>query len=622
MYLRYHFLLVASLLASWEVALAQPATTEAADTNSATLSGELRRWHSLTLSFDGPESGEEERPNPFLDFRLRVTFAHQATSDTLFVPGYFAADGNAAETGAASGNQWRVHFTPHKTGSWTYLASFRTGPDVAISLDPMEGQPVAFDGAKGSFEVVETNKKGRDHRARGLLRYVGTRYLRFDDGSYFVKGGADSPENLLAYVDFDGTYSLAVPGQQRTGEAPTSPLHGYEPHRQDWNSGDPSWRGNRGRNLVGALNYLAGKGANAFSFLTMNVEGDGEDVWPWIAPDVRDRFDVSKLAQWEIIFTHADSLGLFLHFKTQETENDLLLDNGDLGPVRMLYYRELVARFAHHHALNWNLGEENDIWEELGDPTQERLKSYIRYLHALDPYDHPVVVHTYPGQQEEVYTPLLGEGPGLDGVSIQTDYDQVHDETLRWVKASAAAGRPWVVANDEQGHYTVGVMPDGPDSNRDVIRQRTLWGNLMAGGGGVEYYFGYEFPHNDLNAEDWRSRDGVWDDVRHALAFFNEHLPFWKMEPADSLAFGPEAYVLTSESSGAYAVYLPAGGRPELHLPADGARYAVRWYDPRTGGALNTGTISEVTGNGQVALGDSPGDPDADWLVLVRRQNP
>ena len=58
------------------------------------------------------------------------------------------------------------------------------------------------------------------------------------------------------------------------------------------------------------------------------------------------------------------SEGLFLHFKTQETENQGLLDGGEVGPQRKLYYRELIARFGHHLALNWNMGEEIGPWQE------------------------------------------------------------------------------------------------------------------------------------------------------------------------------------------------------------------------------------------------------------------
>ena len=72
-----------------------------------------------------------------------------------------------------------------------------------------------------------------------------------------------------------------------------------------------------------------------------------------------DRFDVSKMAQWERVFEYGDQMGMYLHFKTQETENDQRMDGGALGRERKLYYRELIARFGHHLALNWNLGEEN-----------------------------------------------------------------------------------------------------------------------------------------------------------------------------------------------------------------------------------------------------------------------
>jgi len=68
--------------------------------------------------------------------------------------------------------------------------------------------------------------------------------------------------------------------------------------------------------------------------------------------------DVSRLEQWEIVLNHAQERGLFLHFKTQEAENQGLLDDGETGPQRKLDYRELIARFGHHLALNWNMGGE------------------------------------------------------------------------------------------------------------------------------------------------------------------------------------------------------------------------------------------------------------------------
>lgn len=67
------------------------------------------------------------------------------------------------------------------TGRWTYTASFHRGDDVAVSLSPAAGEGTAFVGATGSFTVAETDKTWRDFRGKGTLRYVGERYLRFDN---------------------------------------------------------------------------------------------------------------------------------------------------------------------------------------------------------------------------------------------------------------------------------------------------------------------------------------------------------------------------------------------------------------------------------------------------------
>jgi hypothetical protein len=195
-----------------------------------------------------------------------------------------------------------------------------------------------------------SDKTGRDHRGKGRLQYVGGRYLRFaETGEYFLKQGADAPGNLFAYEDFDGDFKND--GQNDKG------IKSFGPHVRDWKPGDPTWSSGKGKGLIGAINYLASEGMNAFSFLPLNIDGDDKNVFPYLNYDERYRMDVSRLDQWEVVFEHADRLGMFIHFKTLETENELLLDGGDLGPQRKLYYRELIARFGHHLALNWNLGK-------------------------------------------------------------------------------------------------------------------------------------------------------------------------------------------------------------------------------------------------------------------------
>jgi len=561
---------------------------------SVEMTGELNKWHNVTLTFTGPDLSEQSGDNPFADYRLEVSFSKG--DKTVRVPGYYTADGNAGETGSDAGNKWRVHFMPDEAGTWEYNVSFRTGKDIALNSDPKYGTPAAFDGQTGSFKIEESDKTSRDFRAKGLLKYTGEHYLQFaGTGEYYLKGGADSPENFLAFFEFDGTPKAT---------------HKYEPHAGDWKPGDPLWQNGKGKNIIGALNYLAGKGMNSVYFLTMNVSGDGKDVWPWTNKNERYRFDCSKLDQWEIVFSHMDRLGLLMHVITQETENDTLLDNGDLGPQRKLYYRELIARFAHHPAIVWNLGEENTN-------TDEQRLAYTEFFEKTDPYDHPLVVHTFPGQYDNVYSPLLGvktfEGPSLQMGNMK----ETHDETIKWVNQSASAGRKWFVCLDEIGPAKIGVKPDADDYRHDDVRRHALWGNLMGGGSGVEWYFGYSFPHNDLNCEDWRSRDHMWDLTRYALEFFYNYLPFWEMKPADDLLGGSGAYCFAKPGE-IYAVYLPTGTVNGLNVLK--GQYKKEWYNPRTGGQLIPGVKKDVTSDGFIQIGLPPAELDKDWVVLLREE--
>ncbi|MDZ4698333.1 MAG: DUF5060 domain-containing protein [Rhodothermales bacterium] len=571
---------------------------------AAVVTGELKRYHPITITLDGPTAAEGGTPNPFMDYRFEVVFSQAELSIT--VPGYFAADGNAAESGATSGNKWRAHFIPPRTGTWTFRTAFRSGTDVAIDTSPTAGTAVAaYDDIFGSFTIGETDKTGADHRGKGKLRFVGERYLQYDNGEYFIKGGADSPENLLAYEDFDQTFN----------NAGTNFIKSYTDHIVDWQTGDPTWKSGKGKGLIGAVNYLASKGMNSVYFLTMNVEGDGDDVWPWTAPGTRDRYDVSKLAQWDIVFQHMDKKGIMLHVVTQETENELLLNGGALGRHRKLYFRELVARFGYHHAVTWNLGEENN------DNTTAQRKEFAAYFAALDPYDHPVVIHTFPGEYDDVYGPLLGD-LNVDGASLQAGKaENTHEVTLEWVNNSVNAGRPWYVTMDESGPWQDGATPDGAGNNHDFIRAEVLWGNLMAGGGGVEWYFGFEHDNNDLNAETWKTRDNVWNFTRHALTFFQTYLPYTEMVSNDGLASNANAYVY-ARAGQTYAVYLKAGGTTNLTLTGASASYTVKWYNPRAGGTLQNGTVTSVNGPGNPSIGQPPSETTKDWVALVSTEAP
>jgi hypothetical protein len=569
------------------------------------IDGERKQWHDVTLSFAGPATSETADPNPFRDYRLNVTFTKG--QKRYVVPGYFAADGNAAETSATQGHVWRVHFVPDEVGTWSYKVSFRTGKDVAASLDADAGAAVSFDGESGSLQIAASDKSGRDNRGQGMLQYVGKHFLRYaGSGKYFAMAGTQSPENFLAYFEFDNTKDYR--GQK--GFATPDQLHHYMPHVKDWKPGDPTWQGGKGKGIIGALNYLAGKGMNSFYTVTLNNYGDAMDTNPWIGYDEHTRYDVSKLAQWEIVFSHMDRLGMQVMLITQEEEGEQTL--GKMTPERKIYYRELIARFAHHHGIIWDLDEEMDRFRYFTTRDIEDISNYIK---AVDPYKHPIQYVQWKAEliaDDKSYGRLLGF-PNFDATALQHDAENTHSETIKWLDKSAAAGHPWLVHLIEMNP---GVRTDIEDPGHDRVRKLAIWGHYMAGGTGTMFFF--TDPIGDLNVEDFRTRDQLFDQIHYAHDFVTRYLPFEATRHDDALTPLGDDYVLAKPRE-AYAVYLPNGGTTTLDLSGATGRFEVKWYNPRAGGALRDGSVRTVEGGGARALGQPPSDAAKDWAVLVRK---
>ncbi|MCK4920933.1 MAG: DUF5060 domain-containing protein [Bacteroidales bacterium] len=574
------------------------------------VSGELKKWHKVTFTFSGPNTSETEKENPFMNYRLNVLFSHKSTGKSYLIPGYFAADGNAGETSAAKGNKWRVHFAPDETGSWEYRVDFNRGDYAAINKS---GKSAGYmDEAAGSFEIAESDKTGNDLRAKGRLQYIGERYLKFTEtGEYFLKIGPDAPENFLAYTDFDGTF-------QNDGQKDDL-VKTWEPHLKHWKAGDPSWKDGKGKAIIGAINYLASEGLNAFSFLTMNILGDDRNVFPFIDYDTWDRYDCSKLDQWEVVFEHADFLGMFLHFKLLEAENQGLLDNGAIGAKTQLYYRELIARYGHHLALNWNIGEETGVWgknHKTPPMNTTQRKAAAEYLHNTDSYNHHIVIHN--GQP---FDDLLGPGSKITGPSLQThksDFSQVHRDVLKWIKLSKEAGKQWAVAVDEPGDASHSLLPDEENPEHNNARINGLWGAFMAGAWGTEWYFGYKHAHSDLSCQDYASRDLFWDQCRYLVAFFKQNnLPFWRTENHDGLV-GEGDYCLAIPDE-LYIVFL-RNGIGSIDLSDKTGTFSVEWFDPRNGGDLQKGKTKKIKAGGTLKIEGAPSDPEKDWVVLIKKK--
>lgn len=586
------------------------------------ISGDFKKWQPVTLTFDGPYASEKDSVNPFLDYSLWVNFENG--EEKISVPGYFAADGDAANTSAESGNKWQVKFSPNQEGNWTFEAFLMEGKDIAIKQYSLPGRNEDIWNTKGSFEITPADSTANGFYKTGKLAYVGKHYLEESEtGNPFLKNGVGSPETFLAFHEFDGTVKKdgAYTPTLRDG------LHEYPTHIADWKRSDPTWSNGKGKAIIGALNYLSSKGMNSLYFLMMNEHGDGDNVWPWIDPYEQTRYDVSKLAQWEKVFTHMDELGMAMNVFTQETENDTILNKGELGLERKLYYKELIARFGHHLGVVWNLGEETNR-------TSKQLKSYASYIRSIDPYDHPVAVHNHvrvTGERmegrpldpiKETFTPLLGY-KDFEIPSIQMfDTTEVHVEMKKWLGLSTKKRRPWVVYLDEIGHWDIGVTTDtAANNNYAAVMRTSLWGSLMAGAAGTSWYFGgLDTPNNDMAAENFRARDQWWTISNNARQFFVDHLPYWEMKNHDELVSNGKAYCFAKKNE-IYVVYLPKGETTDLAI-GDGA-FTIAFYDPKEGGKLydkqNEGW--KITKPNSVELSAYNGQKNKDWVIVIMRKN-
>jgi hypothetical protein len=573
--------------------------------------GSLRMWHPLTVKFRGPRASETDNsPNPFLDYRLQVTLIGPS-GQRYEVPGFFDGDG----CGGGVGNVWCARFAPDAPGVWQFRASFRQGDEVALSLDPDAGRAAAFDSSQGSFEIANRDAEAPGFLKWGRLQYVGGHYLKFAAGPYWIRGGTDSPENFLAYAGFDRTV----------------PSHRYADHIEDWQPGDPDWREGQGRGIIGAVNYLARHGANSVYFLTHNIGGDGKDVWPWSgSPDPAGspkndnvHYDVGKLRQWETVFSHAQRQGIFLHFVFNEAEepNKRELDNGDLGVERKLYYRELIARFGHHLALEWNLCEEYNLGFDFGP---DRVRAFADYVQSVDPYDHPITVHSA-GNPLEALRFTFGD-KRFSLTSIQLGQNRIDVLTEQFRKATADTGRPLPVSMDE---FTIDKGQEHgwiPVDDADRWRVEKLWPTYLSGGN-IEFILGDLLETDSFKTP---QREQLWAYIAHARRFLDP-LPFWEMQPADQLITGAASlsvtqnrgrnhYSLTSQvfckPGDTYAIYLPkAKDGAVLDLSDVDGRFRQRWYNPRTG-EFEGRTIA-VAGGGRIPLGNPPREREVDWVVLI-----
>ena len=76
-----------------------------------------------------------------------------------------------------------------------------------------------------------------------------------------------------------------------------------------------------------------------------------------------------------------------------------------------------------------------------------------------------------------------------------------------------------------------------------------------------------------------------------------------------------------AEPGEVYLVYIADKGTASLDLNNARGAYSIKWFNPREGGGLQSGSVAKVKAGSQVSLGYPPKERSEDWLALVRRMD-
>jgi hypothetical protein len=324
--------------------------------------GALAVWRPLAIEIVGPF--RQENPETFRDFALSINLTNQKSGETLTIHGFFAADGDAAQTNARSGKLWRAWFTPPNDGVWRYTVSFKKGADIALraplgTVEAGDTPAAAVDGATGELRIAAAKPGLSDQRDAGPVT--------FEKGAlHFIRGSRvltptwrSAAFGALAARIFGGPPSLASHALVAQSVDMVN----------DANGGDSrEWRENRVERLAASL---ARDSITALCLAPLLVHQTDSAIQvvlspysrrpdePVFAPSLRSVarvFHVSRLEKWTFAFEQFNLQGITVFLCLEALGGTLArLSWNDSGHQieRHLFLREMVTRFGHLNGIVW-----------------------------------------------------------------------------------------------------------------------------------------------------------------------------------------------------------------------------------------------------------------------------
>jgi hypothetical protein len=335
---------------------------------------------------------------------------------------------------------------------------------------------------------------------------------------------------------------------------------------------------------------------NILSITTLSM---ANHIYPFIQPYAdRLSYDISKLAQWEVVFQYAADIGLSIILNLNE---DTITDNEE----QYLYVREMVARFGQHvaaytvsslqtaqfiHALNGNQNMNTSaaiLWKV---DTKTEIVSLSDQAHSVD-----------------------GIFLSMSSLSNITLYDSC---------------QTWKQTNPQISIVVSEMAPIATNTNQ-WSNSSWIWSSVFAGGIAVIID-----PSRNNNDKTKSSVIGVIDDDTFVLndPYFTSARTIWNQRFA-SMAPVPTtcnsilvssfdlrclsdatltniAILFTGSSNATDQVRV----KQQFWSGSD-VQYRVEWINPTTG-TLETTGITAISSN-QTGLGTPP-SPINNWIALLQ----
>jgi len=401
--------------------------------------------------------------------------------------------------GNQNGPLWKVRFMPDEVGTWTYTYSW-------------SGAGMKPSGGSGAFTAESSQLQGP---------------LRLD------------PEHDHHIVRARG-----------------APFY--------WN-GDTEWNflsdSFTQEQRFAAIDFLASKSVN--NLLMTLVNDDTYDVYPWVSPTQRTRFDLAKLARWERVVERMADRDMVADLWFFADDSKQLLPAASSSEEDSLF-AYLIARFSAYWNVTWCLALEYDEYRSAA-----WVIDRAQFVKDRDPFDHLLTVH----QRPRLTYDFPGE-PNLDRTALQrlgATPALLNQSILEVRKATSAAGFPIPVMNEE--FYIEGVTGS-------VFRQQ-IWAIAMGGGYARSASLGWWIGTHYTHAQHFDEAKRLYD--------FMTRFPWYTLAPSNDLV---DAGFALGRRDDRYIVYLPNGGPVDVDLGGANGGFVAEWYDPRSGGIVPGPSVS------------------------------